>query len=84
MMTDQNAYAREIWNAYEAGKNDAQAIKLGDIFLGAMPAAEAAGYTDRESGTYRCYLAGYLDLIATQYPRGIVCDGENKIVRFQR
>jgi len=61
--------------AYEAGEAAAKALKAGDIFTGASPAAEAAGYgsvkLERE-----CFRDGYI----THLRRPVRTEGDTDVI----
>ena len=71
--------------AYDAGVAAAAALKLGDVFLGASPAAVAAGYSrEQPHEGYSTFLDGYLTELDKRAPKGIWTSPDNRIVGFAR
>jgi hypothetical protein len=67
-------------HAHEAGVIYASMLQPGLIFLGAGPAAEAAGYI-KNTPEYRMFLAGALDLMQKWIIR---TDAQNRLVEVTR
>lgn len=64
--------------ASDAGDAAARALKIGDTFLGAGPAADAAGITPTFGPAWRMFVHAYLHAL----PAGIWTDRENRITRI--
>ena len=68
--------------AYDKGKRTALGLKPGVVFLGAMPAATAAGH-DLNEAPGRLFVQGYLDALDLRAPSvEVVTDAKNRIVRI--
>jgi hypothetical protein len=75
-MTDTQLQA--IVEAHEAGTAWAHALKVGDVFLGASPAAVAAGYSDSAKSAFTHAAVDVLE------KHTIVTDADSKLVTYQR
>jgi hypothetical protein len=58
MIIDQEV--QDCTTAYERGRATGQAVTVGQLFGGAIPAAEAAGY-ERDTPPWRVFVHAYLD-----------------------
>ena len=73
-----NEQIREMVAASDAGDAAARALKIGDILLGAGPAADAAGITPTFGPAWRMFVHAYLHAL----PAGIWTDQKNRITRI--
>ena len=55
-----DAAMERVAAAYQAGRDTAQALRVGDIFTGASPAAKAQGYGD-DRLELAAFIEGYLE-----------------------
>lgn len=65
--------------AMNAGTAAVDQMKAGDEFLGAMPAAEAAGYP-RSTFGYNVFITAYLSRLDTRFPKGVITDRDGKLI----
>lgn len=63
--------------AYQQGNAAAARLKVGSVFQGAMPEADASGF-EREQRTD--FIKGYLDAIRRRWPNGVTVDEASRIV----
>jgi hypothetical protein len=65
-------------DAFAMGVAKANALKEGDVFQGAYPEAEAAGYW---CGTleFSAFVIGYLSTLERRFPRGIITDTAGRL-----
>jgi hypothetical protein len=70
--------------AYEAGRAAASALRIGDVFQGASPDADAAGFPSssdhRINSLHRRFVDGYLEVLEARGGTETTLDG--RIVRF--
>jgi hypothetical protein len=76
-MTNQADVASKGSGAYQAGKTVAEALKPGDRFQGALPAAERAGYSVGTE-SHRLFMEGFLDHLG--WP--LRCDSNSVILQI--
>lgn len=67
---EQTAMVASMVQAMGKGREIAQALAVGSEFLGAMPAAKAAGYA-QETAEYKGFIHGYIDVIKARFPHGV-------------
>lgn len=63
--------------AFKAGGDTAKALRVGDLFTGASPAAEAAGY-GQDQLERAAFIQGYLNNLA----RPVTTDADCRIVQL--
>lgn len=78
-LNDFRVEPEQLSNAYYAGRRTARALQPGDLFSGAMPAGEAAGYP-KETALNRIFIRGYLEVIEARWPKGVPVTSANIIL----
>ena len=64
-------YPADLFAAYNTGVEWAERNVPGTVFVGAMPDADKAGYTDL-GGPRSLFIHGYLETLKTIFPDGVV------------
>jgi hypothetical protein len=72
-----DAELRSIVQASDAGQAAADALKVGDVFMGAGPAADAAGFV-AFSLAWRMFVDSYLACL----PSSVITDRDGRITRI--
>jgi hypothetical protein len=65
-------------DAFAIGVAKANALKAGDVFRGAYPAAESTGYR-RGTLEFSAFVCGYLDALEQRFPGGIIIDAAGRV-----
>lgn len=72
-----------LLTAYHAGTRTALNLKPGDVWIGSMPSAIAAGYGKGTVG-YEVFQAGFLDHVRRRWPKGVLVDAETNAIIDER